>query len=118
MSVALRGEVWYADLDPVRGHEQAGHRPVLVVSTNTFNSGPVGLVVVVPMTTRDRGVPLHVSVEPPEGGLQQRSLLKCEDIRSVDRRRLTRRVGAVSQATMEEVEDRLRALLELPRVVL
>ncbi|MFW6437390.1 MAG: type II toxin-antitoxin system PemK/MazF family toxin [Armatimonadota bacterium] len=108
-----RGEVWYADLDPVRGHEQAGHRPVLVVSATAFNKGPAGLVIVLPMTTRDRGIPMQVSVEPDEGGVSQRSLIKCEDIRSVDQRRLTKRIGSVSEGTMAMVRANLRTLLEL-----
>lgn len=108
-----RGEVWYADLDPVRGHEQAGHRPVLVVSATAFNKGPAGLVIVLPMTTRDRGIPMQVSVEPGEGGVSQRSLIKCEDIRSVDQRRLTKRIGSVSEGTMAMVRANLRTLLEL-----
>lgn len=108
-----RGEVWYADLDPVRGHEQAGQRPVLVVSATYFNDGPAGLVVVVPMTTRDRGVPMQVSIEAGEAGVSRRSLIKCEDIRSIDQRRLTRPLGVVSEATMSHVEENLRTLLEL-----
>ncbi len=113
MNAPARGELWYADLNPVRGHEQAGHRPTLVVSADTFNAGPAELVVVLPLTTRERGIPLHVSIEPPEGGLRKRSFVKCEDIRSIDQRRLTERLGAVSHATMSEVEHRLRALLQL-----
>ncbi|NLO08230.1 MAG: type II toxin-antitoxin system PemK/MazF family toxin [candidate division WS1 bacterium] len=111
MIAPARGEVWYADLDPVRGHEQAGRRPVLVISATLFNEGPAGLVVVLPLTTRDRGIPLQVAIEPPEGGVPQRSLIKCEDIRSIDRGRLTRQIGAVSTETMVAVEERLRALL-------
>ncbi|MGC9317493.1 MAG: type II toxin-antitoxin system PemK/MazF family toxin [Armatimonadota bacterium] len=113
MSTPARGEVWYADFNPVRGHEQAGHRPALVVSADLFNAGPANLVVVLPMTTVDRGIPLHVAVEPPEGGVRERSLIKCEDIRSIDQRRLTRRLGVVSQETMARVDDHLRALLVL-----
>jgi mRNA interferase MazF len=108
-----RGEVYYADLDPVRGHEQAGRRPVLVVSATLFNEGPANLVVVLPMTTRERGIPLQVAIDPPEGGVTKRSLIKCEDIRSIDSRRLDGRLGAISAATMDAVEERLRALLGL-----
>ncbi|HEY3999133.1 MAG TPA: type II toxin-antitoxin system PemK/MazF family toxin [Candidatus Xenobia bacterium] len=66
----LRGEIWLADMDPVRGHEQGGRRPVLVVSVDPFNQGPAGLVIVLPMTSRARGIPSHGVVEPPEGGLR------------------------------------------------
>lgn len=108
-----RGEVWYADLDPVRGHEQAGHRPVLVVSATAFNAGPAGLAIVLPMTTRDRGIPVHVSVDPGEGGVSRQSFIKCEDIRSIDQRRLTSRLGSVSQTTMSMVAASLRTLLDV-----
>lgn len=113
MADPLRGEVWYVDLNPTRGHEQQGSRPALVVSTDRFNKGPAELVVVVPITGTERGVPLHVPIEPPEGGVKKRSFAKCEDVRSVSKERLTKRWGQVSRSTMATVEDRLRILFEL-----
>lgn len=110
---ASRGEIWLVDLNPTRGHEQAGVRPGLVVSTDTFNHGPADLLVVLPLTTRARGIPLHVPVNPPEGGLRERSFIKCEDIRSVARERIAQRLGMISALTMSRVEDRLRILLQL-----
>jgi mRNA interferase MazF len=109
----LRGEVWVADFNPVRGHEQAGKRPGLVISVDLFNRGPADLVVLVPITTRAKGIPWHVAVEPPEGGLEQKSFIKCEDVRSVAKERLLYRLGTVYPATLAEVEDRLRILLGL-----
>jgi mRNA interferase MazF len=109
-----RGDVWLVDLNPTRGHEQAGVRPALVVSTNLFNQGPAGLVVVLPLTTTQRDIPLHVAIDPPEGGLRQRSFAKCEDIRSIASERLRERWGTVVPATLRLVEDRLRVLLEIP----
>src|SRR5687768_15555182 len=100
-----RGEVWVALLDPTRGHEQSGRRPCLVVSVDPFNQGPAGLVVVLPITTRDRGIPWHVHVDPPEGGLRARSFIKCEDVRSISKERLGDRYGAVSDATLASMED-------------
>ncbi len=108
-----RGEIWQVALDPTRGHEQAGQRPALVVSVDTFNYGPAGLVVVLPITSRHRGVPLHVQVSPPEGGLKRPSVILCDHIRSVATERLVRRLGTVSTATLTQVEDRLRILLGL-----
>ena len=70
MSAPARGEVWLADLNPVRGHEQAGRRPVLVVSEDLFNQGPAGLAIVLPMTSTIRNVPSHVPVSAPEGGVK------------------------------------------------
>ena len=76
MSEPNRGELWMADLDPVKGHEQAGRRPILIVSTNPFNYSAAGMIVIVPLSTKEKHVPLHVRVSPPEGGLRQVSRLK------------------------------------------
>jgi mRNA interferase MazF len=108
-----RGEVWQVDLEPTRGNEQGGRRPALVVSSDNLNHGPAGLVVLLPFTTVEKRIPLHVPVEPPEAGLRRRSFVKIEDIRSVPIARLGRRLGTVSAQTMEAVETRLRVLLDL-----
>lgn len=110
---ASRGEIWFVELDPVRGHEQGGARPALIVSVDLLNHGPAGLAVVVPITSRAKGVALHIPIEPPEGGLSVQSFAKCEDVRSVAAERLTRCLGHVSPGTMALVEDRLRIILGL-----
>ena len=109
----LRGEIWMIDLDPTRGHEQAGKRPALIVSDDVFNSGPAGLVIVLPLTSQAKGIRTHVAVQPPEGGLRKPSYIKCEDVRSVAVERLGKRLGTVSPATMEAVVMRLRILMDL-----
>jgi mRNA interferase MazF len=106
-----RGDIWTVDLDPTCGHEQAGRRPALVVSVDLFNRGPAGLVVVLPITSKAKGVPLHVPLAPPEGGVKTASYVKCEDIRSISKERLAKRLGCVSPDTLHEVEDRLAVLL-------
>ena len=101
------------DLNPVRGHEQSGNRPGLVLSVDLFNHGPAGLVVLLPLTTSVRNIPFHVELNPPEGGVSMRSFIKCEDIRAVATERLSRRLGSVSPATMRLAEDRISILLDL-----
>lgn len=113
MDNPVRGEIWLVDLNPTRGHEQGGRRPGLVVSVDLFNQGPAGLVIVIPITTKEKGIPLHVEIKAPEGGLTKRSFMKCEDIRSVSRERLVLRLGQVTRNTLDAVEDRLRILLNL-----
>lgn len=113
MNPPARGEVWLAELSPTRGHEQAGRRPALVVSEDLFNRGPAGLVIVLPMTSRVRGIPSHVPIDPPEGGVDHRSAVLCEAVRSISVERLVVRWGAVERPTMAAVEDRLRILLRL-----
>jgi len=110
-STPERGEVWLAGLDPVVPGEQGGTRPVLVVSTNAFNAWPVGLVIVVPITTRDRGFAHHIVVAG--GGLDQPSFAMPEYVRSVARRRLRRRLGDAEEATLTAVDDWLRRLTGL-----
>lgn len=113
MTNPARGEIWLADLDPTRGHEQAGRRPVLVISEDVFNQGPADLVIVLPVTSTHRGVPAHVPITPPEGGLKTPSVILCDAVRSMAKERLIQRWGVVSAATLEAVEDRLRILLGL-----
>jgi mRNA interferase MazF len=113
MENPLRGDIWLIDLNPTRGHEQAGKRPGLVVSVDLFNQGPAGLVVVIPITTKEKGIPFHVEIKPPEGGLTKRSFVKCEELRSVSKERLVQRMGRVARNTLGAVDDRLRILLDL-----
>lgn len=108
-----RGDIWLINLNPVREHEQAGTRPALIVSVNLFNHGPAGLVVVLPITSKKKGIPLHVELKAPEGGLKTTSYVKCEDIRSVSVERCGKKLGSVTAITLEEVDDRLRILLDL-----
>jgi mRNA interferase MazF len=108
-----RGEVWLADLNPVRGHEQAGKRPCLIISVDLFNQGASGLIVVLPITSKEKGIPFHVELNPPEGALKVQSFVKCEDVRSISVERLEKRWGTVSPETLIAVEDRLRILMGL-----
>lgn len=108
-----RGEVWLADLGPARGHEQAGVRPSVVVSADLFDQASSGLAVIVPMATTMRRIPLHVPVDPPEGGIRQTSYVMCEEVRAISTERLLQRWGRVSRRTLAAVEDRLRILLDL-----
>lgn len=109
-----RTEVWIEDPPRgLQGHEQQGPRPVLIVSDDLINQGPSQLCIVVPFTTRDRGVDLHVAIEPPEGGLDQHSVLLTEQIHAADQGRLVKLLGLVSVDTMRQLEDRLRIALAL-----
>jgi len=113
MTPPARGEVWLADLNPTRGREQAGRRPVLVVSEDLFNRGPAGLVIVLPLTSTVRPIPSHVAVSPPEGGLKNKTAILCDAIRSISTDHLIQRWGAVATPTLPRIEARLRILLRL-----
>lgn len=111
----MRGEMWIADLNPSKGHEQGGRRPCLVVSSNTFNEGAAEMVVVLPATTKNKRIHFHVVLSPPEGGVVSPTYVKPEDIRSISKQRLVKRMGAVAPETMNVVETRLLALLDMIR---
>jgi len=108
-----RQEIWLASLSPTHGHEQAGTRPVLVVSHDSINAGPAELCIVIPITSKIRSIPSHIRIEPLEAGLQLESAALCEAIRSVSKLRLIRRMGKISDSTMSEIDDVLRILLVL-----
>ena len=81
---------------------------MVVISANGFNAWPVGLVVVVPITTRDRGFAHHFSVAA--SGLDQASCAMPEYVRSISQRRLRRRLGTAQHATLSELDDWLRRI--------
>ena len=114
MAGPFRGEIWNADLAPTRGREQAGKRPVLVVSTDRFNEGSAELVVVLPITSKAKGIPWHVALAPGGStGLRTNSFAMVEAIRCLSRERLSKRLGDIPAAVLNEVETRLRILLEI-----
>ncbi len=84
-----------------------------MVSQDLFNQGPAELLIMVPLTTTARGIPLHVGISPHIGGLKKTSYAMCENLRSISRARLTRRLGIADRRTMIMVEERLCALLDL-----
>ena len=87
---------------------------MLIVSSDPFNQGRARLVVAVPFTTRDRGLPIHVEVRPPDGGLREVSFAMCEQVRSLAVDRLgPQPFGSVASAVLDSVEGRLRFLLDL-----
>ena len=110
---ARRGEIWLADLDPVRGTEQAGIRPVLVISATRVGVGPGGLAIVVPLTGTARTNDGAVEIPAGEGGLRRTSYALPVKLRSIARERLVTRWGAATPDTTELVADRVRALIGL-----
>ena len=88
----------------------------MVLSIDSFNQGPAELVVVCPITSRDRFIPLHVRIEPPEGGLKSASFAMPEMIRSISVTRLKSFWGAVTGATLVQIEQRICVLLGLKNV--
>jgi mRNA interferase MazF len=111
-----RGEVFWADLVPRSGSEQAGRRPVVVVSHDAFNQTPAWRsIVVVPMSTSgSQGRRGPTAVEIPAGavGLHQTSFAICHQVTTLDRAKLTKRIGALPPGILKEVEGGLKAAMD------
>lgn len=112
-SPALPGEVYLAVFgDPV-GHEQGGFRPAVVVSRAEFQALPSGLVVVVPVTSRDRGLPHQVALDFRAAGLDRPSWVRTEELRSISAVRLRKRVGRVTFNELALIKKTIRQLTGL-----
>jgi mRNA interferase MazF len=96
-----RGEIWLADLNPTRGSEQAGVRPVLIFQ-NEMVSRFTATVLTIPLTTNIRraSLPTCTQISKGEGGLARDSVALCHQLRVLDTTRLRRKLGTVSQATL------------------
>jgi mRNA interferase MazF len=108
-----RGEVWLVRLDPTQGREQAGTRPALIVSSDRLNRSRAELLVVVPITSKERPSLPRVLIDAPDGGLSVRSWAICEQPRTIAKGRAIRRLGIVKQETLRAVATQLRWILEL-----
>ena len=110
----LRGEVVWADLNPVIGSEQGGLRPVLVVQADPVNRH-ASTTIVLALTSRPQrsGYPLTVALPAGEGGLARASWVKVNQLRTVSLRRLRGRVGVLGDDRLSEVERALREVLRL-----
>lgn len=112
-----RGDVFVAKLAPRSGSEQAGTRPVVVVSHDAFNQTPGWRsVVVVPFSTsagQARRGPTSVPVPAGAGGLAREGVALCHQVTTIDRRKLLRWCGALPPDVLAAVEDGLKAALDL-----
>jgi mRNA interferase MazF len=112
-----RGEVYWADLVPRSGSEQTGRRPVILVSHDGFNQ-TVGWrsIIVVPISTSSsqgkRG-PTVIELTGGTAGLPKTSYAVCHQVTTLDRAKLSKRVTALSSESLREVEEGLKAAMDL-----
>jgi mRNA interferase MazF len=102
-------QVWWVQLNPQLGHEQAGRRPAIVVGTSLACQLPNNLVIVIPCTHTNRGLPWH----PPIRLGDDPGVAMCDQIKAIDRRRLQKPHPAGSISSPSEREAITRALREL-----
>jgi len=113
--VIRRGQIYYATLDPARGREQAGRRPVLVVSDDAINAFPLVVTVIAGTSGRNvaRDYSTNVRVTAEESGLPRDTVFMASQVRAIDASRLHEVAGAVPEARMREVDAALRVVLAL-----
>ena len=106
------GVVAWAALEPVRGREQGGHRPVLVIASAGYLDAVTTLAIALPITTVDRGWPNHIRVDGPSG-LDKPSWIMTEQPRTLSRDRLTKIAGRVTPECLAATRAWLGDFLDL-----
>lgn len=115
MSSLRRGDIVLTDLEPVKGSEQGRTRPCLVVQNDIANEFST-TTIVVPITSRipDKHYPTVVIVEPEESGLDEKSTIQCNQVRTISAgHRILRKLGALRPDTMKKVDEALKTSLAL-----
>ena len=110
MAGVLRGEVRWADLDPVRGREQAGRRPVLILSADVFNERS-GTVIAVALTSQPQRAGFPLTLELASAGLPKTTWAKISQIRTLSAEKIGSRLGAASREQVTQVLEGLNEIL-------
>ncbi len=109
-----RGDVFYADLNPVVGSEQGGIRPVLIIQNDIGNKySPTVIVAAITSRIDKAKLPTHVEINAEESNLEKDSVILLEQIRTIDKRRLQRQVTHLDQEIIDRVNEALEISLGL-----
>ena len=100
-----RGEIWLANLDPTKGSEQAGTRPIIIFQENTISKF-TSTIITIPLTTnlRRAALPSCLLISGGQGGLNQDSVALCHQLRVLDKTRLIKRLGQLDINAIAELE--------------
>lgn len=106
-------QVWLADFGEPAGSEQGGLRPAVVVGSEDHCRFPIDVALVIPLTTRDRGLPHHVLISSPQSGLQRPSWARTEDIRAISAKRFIRPapLGQLADAEIRQIRVWIHRML-------
>jgi mRNA interferase MazF len=110
MAGILRGDIVWAELDPTIGHEQAGRRPVLVISDRIFNERSK-TVIAMAITSQEPKAPFPLTFELTNRDLPKRSWVKISQIRTLSVQRLTKKIGKVSESDLEYIVEGLNEIV-------
>ncbi len=111
MKTIKQGEIWYTNLNPIKGREQAGHRPVVIVSGNVVNSY-LDIVIAMPLTTIIKNYKGDIVLHPNSiNGLSQPSEVLIFHIRSLSKDRLEKKIGTITSDELAELKEGLDDIL-------
>ena len=110
MAQVLRGEIRWADLNPVRGHEQAGQRPGLILSQDVFNERS-GTVIAVALTSQAQRAGFPLTLDLHTKGLPKKSWVKISQIRTLAVERIGKKIGKVSPEDLAQVLEGLNEII-------
>jgi mRNA interferase MazF len=110
MARILRGEIRWADLNPARGHEQAGLRPVMILSHDIFNERS-GTVIVMAITSQSQKSGFPLTLQLKTGNLPKQSWVKISQIRTMSVERIGKVIGKASQEELEHVIEGLNEII-------
>ena len=113
MASILRGEIYWANLDPTVGHEQAGRRPVLILSRPTFNDRS-GTVVAVALTSAEPRAGFPLTLELTKTALPKRTWVKISQVRTISTQRLAGRLASCHSSEVQQVVEGLNELIGKP----
>ena len=104
-----RGEIYYADLNPVVGSEQGGMRPVLVIQNDKGNMhSPTVIVAAITSKSSKKPLPTHIELPARCLGLEKTSIILTEQIRTIDKKRLREKIGFLDEENMKLVDEALQ----------
>lgn len=107
-----QGEIWYANLNPIKGSEQAGHRPVVVMSGNVVNTY-LNIVIAMPLTTKIKNYKGNLVLSPNKtNGLEEPSEVLVFHIRSLSKERLEKKIGVITNEQLKQLKEGLNDILQ------
>ena len=113
-----RGEIYYADLNPVVGSEQGGLRPVLIIQNNVGNKfSPTVIIAAVTSRTDKTDLPTHIAISAQFGGLEKDSVVLTEQVRTIDKRRLKDKIAILGEEDMARVDAALKLSMGVLRLM-
>lgn len=103
-----RGDIYYADLSPVVGSEQGGIRPVLIVQNDVGNRfSPTVIAAAITSQSDKTKLPTHIQVDAVGSGLAKDSIVLLEQVRTIDKKRLKEKMGALDDSYMSRIDQAL-----------